>query len=148
MREAFRLHAQYTSTDGTLASFYKLPAHLCYKLPDSLPFDEGAVVSSLGVALFLTIQIRCSNRMDIQQIEPLAVAVHALTQVARIQPNMSALRQVWSVKEIHTHWNVSLTDVLVFGAGPVGLLVMATAKAMAARKGAPQRHRSVLFDKD
>ena len=30
--------------DGTLARYYSLPADLCYKLPDNLTLEEGAMV--------------------------------------------------------------------------------------------------------
>ena len=72
--------------DGTLAKFYTLPGDLCYRLPDSVSLQEGAVV------------------------EPLSVAVHICRQAA-IQPGQS---------------------VIVFGAGPIGLLCCAVAKAYGA----------------
>lgn len=74
--------------DGTLAGFYALPDDLCYKLPDHVSFEEGAL------------------------IEPLAVAVHIVRQ-AVITPGQS---------------------VVVMGAGPVGLLCCAVAKAYGASK--------------
>ena len=32
--------------DGTLSRYYVLPADLCYKLPDHLTLEHGALVSS------------------------------------------------------------------------------------------------------
>lgn len=74
--------------DGTLAKYYSLPEDFCYKLPESVSLEEGALV------------------------EPLAVAVH-ITGQASIKPGNS---------------------VVVFGAGPVGLLCCAVAKAFGAMK--------------
>ena len=31
--------------DGTLARYYPIPADLCYKLPDHLTLEDGAMVS-------------------------------------------------------------------------------------------------------
>lgn len=67
---------------GTLAKFYALPEDFCYKLPESVTLQEGALV------------------------EPLSVAVHIVKQ-ANVQPGQS---------------------VVVFGAGPVGLLCGAVAR--------------------
>lgn len=75
--------------DGTLQSFFTIPADFCYKLPDSMSFEEGAL------------------------IEPLAVAVMAVSSVAKMGHNF---------------------NIAVFGAGPVGLLTMAVAKALGARR--------------
>jgi D-xylulose reductase len=72
--------------DGTLAGFYASPEDFCYKLPDHVSLQEGAL------------------------IEPLAVAVHIVKQ-AEIKPGQS---------------------VVVMGAGPVGLLCCAVAKAYGA----------------
>ncbi|KAK8194323.1 hypothetical protein M8818_007512 [Zalaria obscura] len=74
--------------DGTLAKYYALPEDFCYKLPESVPLEHGALV------------------------EPLAVAVH-ITKQAEIKNGAS---------------------VVVFGAGPVGLLCCAVAKAFGASK--------------
>jgi len=74
--------------DGTLCRYYKLPGDFCYKLPESMTLEEGAVV------------------------EPLAVGVH-ITKQAGIRPGQS---------------------IVVFGAGPVGLLCMGVAKAFGADK--------------
>jgi D-xylulose reductase len=74
--------------DGTLAKYYRLPEDFCYKLPESVSLEEGALV------------------------EPLAVGVH-ITRQGSIKPGNS---------------------VVVFGAGPVGLLCMAVAKAFGASK--------------
>jgi len=52
--------------DGTLTGFWVAPADFCYKLPDTVSLQEGAL------------------------IEPLAVAVHIVKQ-ARIQPGQSVV---------------------------------------------------------
>ncbi|GAA5875891.1 hypothetical protein JCM16303_004034 [Sporobolomyces ruberrimus] len=75
--------------DGTLTSFYTLPADLCYPLPDNMSLEEGAM------------------------LEPMSVAVHAVHKVAQM-PHAA--------------------NVLVFGAGPVGLLTSAVAKGLGARQ--------------
>lgn len=74
--------------DGTLTGFYTSPEDFCYKLPDHVSLQEGAL------------------------IEPLAVAVHIVRQ-AEIKPGQT---------------------VVVMGAGPVGLLCCAVAKAYGASK--------------
>ncbi|RCI12697.1 hypothetical protein L249_0669 [Ophiocordyceps polyrhachis-furcata BCC 54312] len=71
---------------GTLTGVFSAPADFCYRLPDSVSLQEGALV------------------------EPLAVAVHAVRQ-AQITPGLS---------------------VAVMGAGPVGLLCAAVARAYGA----------------
>ena len=73
---------------GTLTGLWASPADFCYKLPDSVSLQEGAL------------------------IEPLAVAVHIVKQ-AEVKPGQS---------------------VVVMGAGPVGLLCAAVAKAHGASK--------------
>jgi len=72
--------------DGTLTGFYTSPEDFCYKLPEHVSLQEGAL------------------------IEPLAVAVHIVKQ-ADVKPGQS---------------------VVVMGAGPVGLLCCAVAKAYGA----------------
>ncbi|CAL5869340.1 uncharacterized protein PFLUO_LOCUS3569 [Penicillium psychrofluorescens] len=74
--------------DGTLAKYYVLPEDFCYKLPEHLSLQEGALM------------------------EPLSVAVHIVRQ-ASVSPGQS---------------------VVVFGAGPVGLLCCAVATAFGASK--------------
>ncbi|KAJ9150411.1 Xylitol dehydrogenase [Pleurostoma richardsiae] len=74
--------------DGTLAGFWAAPADFCYKLPDHVSLQEGAL------------------------IEPLSVAVHIVKQ-AKVQPGQS---------------------VVVMGAGPVGILCAAVARAYGATK--------------
>jgi D-xylulose reductase len=74
--------------DGTLAKYYSLPEDFCYKLPEAMSLEEGALM------------------------EPLSVAVH-ITRQAAVKPGDS---------------------VVVFGAGPVGLLCCAVAKAFGANK--------------
>ncbi|OLL24692.1 putative D-xylulose reductase A [Neolecta irregularis DAH-3] len=74
--------------DGTLQKYYLAPEDFCYKLPDHVTFEEGAL------------------------IEPLSVGV-----------------------EICKRGNVKGGDVVViFGAGPIGLVVAAVARAYGARK--------------
>ncbi|TFK91478.1 xylitol dehydrogenase [Polyporus arcularius HHB13444] len=75
--------------DGTLARYYPIPADLCYKLPDHLTLEDGALM------------------------EPLSVAVHAVANIAQLRANQS---------------------VAVFGAGPVGLLCLAVARALGASR--------------
>lgn len=74
--------------DGTLAGFYAASEDFCFKLPDHVTTQEGAL------------------------IEPLAVAVHIVKQ-AEVTPGSS---------------------VVIMGAGPVGLLCCAVAKAYGASK--------------
>lgn len=69
--------------DGTLSTFYCLPADLCYVLPSNISLAAGALV------------------------EPLSIAVHCV-KLAEISPTSS---------------------IVVFGAGPIGLLCCAVAKA-------------------
>jgi D-xylulose reductase len=71
-----------------LTGYWAAPADFCFKLPDNVSQQEGAL------------------------IEPLAVAVHIVKQ-ARVKPGDS---------------------VVVMGAGPVGLLCAAVAKAYGASK--------------
>ncbi|KAI0053005.1 xylitol dehydrogenase [Auriscalpium vulgare] len=75
--------------DGTLARYYRLPYDLVYALPDHLSLEDGACM------------------------EPLSVAVHSVSTLAKLQPNQ---------------------NVAVFGCGPVGLLCMAVAKALGAAR--------------
>ncbi|KAF1814080.1 putative xylitol dehydrogenase [Eremomyces bilateralis CBS 781.70] len=74
--------------DGTLAKYYVLPQDFCYKLPETVSLEEGAL------------------------IEPAAVAVHVCKQVD-VRPG---------------------STMVVFGAGPVGLLCCAVAKAFGATR--------------
>lgn len=71
---------------GTLTGFWAAPEDFCYKLPDNVSLQEGAL------------------------LEPTAVGVHIVRQ-AKVQPGQS---------------------VVVMGAGPVGLLCGAVAKAYGA----------------
>ncbi|KAH6695118.1 sorbitol dehydrogenase [Plectosphaerella plurivora] len=73
---------------GTLTGFWTAPHDFCYKLPDNVSLQEGAL------------------------IEPLAVAVHIVRQ-ADVRPGNS---------------------VVVMGAGPVGMLCAAVARAFGATK--------------
>ncbi|KAF2139780.1 uncharacterized protein K452DRAFT_300284 [Aplosporella prunicola CBS 121167] len=72
--------------DGTLATYYNLPEECCFRLPENMSFEEGAL------------------------IEPLSVAVHCCKLAAITQG----------------------ASVLVTGAGPIGLLVCAVARAFGA----------------
>ena len=74
--------------DGTLAKYYRLPEDFCYKLPEGMTLEEGALV------------------------EPASVAVHVVRQ-AGVKPGQ---------------------EVVVWGAGPVGLLCCAVARAFGASK--------------
>ena len=74
--------------DGTLTGYWAAPADFCYRLPQNVSLQEGAL------------------------IEPLAVGVH-ITRQAQITPGQS---------------------VVVMGAGPVGLLCAAVARAFGAAK--------------
>eukprot|EP00252_Welwitschia_mirabilis_P010794 TRINITY_DN242_c0_g2_i2.p1 TRINITY_DN242_c0_g2~~TRINITY_DN242_c0_g2_i2.p1 ORF type:complete len:364 (-),score=64.38 TRINITY_DN242_c0_g2_i2:366-1457(-) len=80
---------------GSLANQIVHPANLCFKLPENVSLEEGAMC------------------------EPLSVAVHACRRAA-VNPE---------------------TNVLVLGAGPIGLVSLLTAKAF----GAP---RVVIIDVD
>jgi len=74
--------------DGVLSRFYVHAADFCYKLPDNVSYEEGAL------------------------IEPLSVAIHACRRA-----------------------NISIGhNVLVCGAGPIGLVNLITAKAMGASR--------------
>ncbi|XP_052752230.1 sorbitol dehydrogenase-like [Galleria mellonella] len=73
---------------GNLVRYYKHAADFCYKLPDHVSMEEGAL------------------------LEPLSVGVHACRR-----------------------GKVTAGDhVLVLGAGPIGLMILLTAKAMGASK--------------
>ena len=75
--------------DGAFAEFIKLPAWLLHKLPDEVSFHEGALM------------------------EPLAVAVHAMLERARVEVG---------------------DYVVILGCGPVGLLAAQVARAAGARE--------------
>ncbi|PHH79657.1 hypothetical protein CDD80_4142 [Ophiocordyceps camponoti-rufipedis] len=85
---------------GTLTGVYAAPADFCYRLPESVSLQEGAL------------------------IEPLAVSVHGVRQ-AQVTPGQS---------------------VAVLGAGPVGLLCAAVAKAFGASKVISVDVRSARLD--
>ncbi|KAL4899231.1 hypothetical protein BDW74DRAFT_183974 [Aspergillus multicolor] len=72
--------------DGTLATYYRVPAECCYKLPSHVSLRDGAL------------------------IEPLSVAVHSSRLAGDMQEK----------------------SVIVFGAGPVGLLCAGVARAFGA----------------
>lgn len=74
--------------NGTLTKYYALPEDFCYKLPDHVSLEAGALV------------------------EPLSVSVHVV-KLAEIKPASS---------------------VVVFGAGAIGLLCCAVARAFGAQK--------------
>lgn len=75
--------------DGTLARYYRLPADIAYKIPDTMSLEDGAM------------------------IEPLSVAVHSVANTGGFRSTQSCV---------------------VFGAGPVGLLCMAVARALGAER--------------
>ncbi|EJD02434.1 xylitol dehydrogenase [Fomitiporia mediterranea MF3/22] len=83
------IFASSCPVDGTLKRYHKLPSDLTYKLPDHLTLEDGAM------------------------IEPLSVAVHAVSATAHVRAGQ---------------------NVVVFGAGPVGLLCMAVARALGAHR--------------
>ncbi|KAL4876382.1 chaperonin 10-like protein [Aspergillus karnatakaensis] len=72
--------------DGTLATYYRVPAECCYKLPSHISLRDGAL------------------------IEPLSVAVHSCRLAGDMQGK----------------------SIIVFGAGPVGLLCAGVARAFGA----------------
>ena len=72
--------------DGTLTKYYSLPADYCYKLPEHVSLEAGALV------------------------EPASVAVHVVKQ-GGVKPG---------------------DNVVVFGAGPVGLLCAGVSRAFGA----------------
>lgn len=74
--------------DGTLSTYYRVPAECCYKLPPHVSLRDGALV------------------------EPLSVAVHSCRLAGDMQDK----------------------DVIIFGAGPVGLLCCSVARAFGASK--------------
>lgn len=75
-------------TDGAMAEFVTVEEANVFKLPDNISFEEGA------------------------QVEPVAVAVHAVIECVDIKP----------------------TDtVVIMGAGPIGLLVLQFVKACGAK---------------
>ncbi|XP_048326973.2 L-idonate 5-dehydrogenase isoform X1 [Ziziphus jujuba] len=82
-------------TNGSLANKVVHPAYLCFKLPDNVSLEEGAMC------------------------EPLSVGVHACRR-ANVSPD---------------------TNVLIMGAGPIGLITLLAARAF----GAP---RIVIVDVD
>lgn len=81
--------ACYSPRRGTLSRYYKVTSDLAYKLPDNLSFEDGAMM------------------------EPLAVAVHAISSIAKMRAGQS---------------------VVVFGCGPIGLLCMAVTRALGASR--------------
>ncbi|CRG82807.1 L-iditol 2-dehydrogenase [Talaromyces islandicus] len=72
--------------DGTLSTYYRVPAECCYKLPPHVSLRNGTL------------------------IEPLSVAVHSCQLAGAMQEK----------------------SVVIFGAGPVGLLCCAVARAFGA----------------
>lgn len=84
-------HMAFAATppyDGTLARYYLLPEDYCFKLPDNVSLEEGALA------------------------EPLSVGVH-VSRLGNVKPG---------------------DVVIVFGAGPVGLLTASCALAFGASK--------------
>lgn len=47
--------------DGTLARYYSLPEDFCYKLPESMTLEEGAVVEPLSVGVHICRQAQVKN---------------------------------------------------------------------------------------
>ncbi|KAL5532590.1 hypothetical protein ACEPAF_4364 [Sanghuangporus sanghuang] len=79
--------ASVCPVDGTLQRYFSYPFDTLYKLPDHLTLEDGAM------------------------LEPLSVAVHAVSYVGQFRHGR---------------------NILVFGAGPIGLLCMAVARALGA----------------
>ncbi|KAG8906870.1 hypothetical protein FRB99_005930 [Tulasnella sp. 403] len=92
--------------DGTLGRYYRLVSDLAYPLPDNLSLEDGAMVS----ALFDHALPRLTS---VHKMEPLSVAVHSVRTIGEVRPNQ---------------------NVAVFGAGPVGLLCLAVAQALGAKR--------------
>ena len=74
--------------DGTLTKYYSIPADFCFKLPDHMSLEAGALV------------------------EPSAVAVHVVRQ-GGVSPGK---------------------NVIIFGAGPIGVLCASVARGFGANK--------------
>lgn len=66
-----------------------------------------------------------SDAFFFTQMEPLSVAVHAAANIGEIKVN--DVRRLLAT--CCTPLTVHLQNVIVFGCGPVGLLLIATAKA-------------------
>jgi D-xylulose reductase len=91
--------------DGTLARYYRLPADLAYRLPANLSLEDGAMVSALYLG---NVELTYPSKM-----EPLSVGVHSVATLGNFRSTQS---------------------IAVFGCGPVGLVVMAVAKALGAER--------------
>jgi D-xylulose reductase len=78
---------------------------VAYKLPDHLTLEDGAMAS-----LF---EHHATSSKIALQIEPLSVAIHAVAAQAKLRTNQT---------------------IAVWGAGPIGLLCMAAAKALGASR--------------
>ncbi|KAK2599471.1 hypothetical protein N8I77_011224 [Diaporthe amygdali] len=87
--------------DGTLQGFFTIPA------------DFVVAIVFLSKVFELTERRKSMSLEEGALVEPLAVAVMAVSSVAKMKHN---------------------ANVAVFGAGPVGLLTMAVAKALGARR--------------
>ena len=95
--------------DGTLAGFYTLPSDMAYPLPASVSMEEGAL------------------------IEPLAVGVMAVTTIGQMALGANVVGPFAGLVALPGAEVLTSILSLVFGAGPVGLLTMAAAKALGAR---------------
>jgi D-xylulose reductase len=94
--------------DGTLCRYYRIPGDLCYKLPNNLTLEDGAMVRIRFRSRLLT-----HFTLYAPQMEPLSVGIHSVANLGALRANES---------------------IAIFGAGPVGLLCMAVAKALGARR--------------
>jgi D-xylulose reductase len=92
--------------DGTLARYYRVPADLAYRLPDNLSLEDGAMVR-------LWVSRTETSVLTLQQMEPLSVGIHSVSTLGNFRSTQS---------------------IAVFGCGPVGLVVMAVAKALGAER--------------
>ncbi|OCB85944.1 xylitol dehydrogenase [Sanghuangporus baumii] len=99
--------------DGTLQRYYKLPEDYAYKLPDHLSLEDGAMVRNFprGYALYIWLKSYGKKNYFLNKLEPLSVAVHAVSFQGQLRAGQ---------------------NVVVFGAGPIGLLCMAVARALGA----------------
>ena len=71
--------------DGAFAEFVSVPEHIIYKIPDSLPFDEAALVEPVSVA------VHAVNRTPVQLADTAVVIGAGMIGLLTIQ----ALRDRW-----------------------------------------------------
>jgi (R,R)-butanediol dehydrogenase/meso-butanediol dehydrogenase/diacetyl reductase len=66
------------STDGCMAEYFVAPAYACYKLPDSVPDEYGALVEPLAVSLHATRQGKVSPGDTVAIVGDGAIGLGAL----------------------------------------------------------------------